>query len=318
MPPRPPPAEKALYARLKARQLALLVALHDHRSLRKAAQEIAISQPAATKMLHELEGAFGVPLFVRHAWGMEPTLYGDALTRYARGMLTDIRAAREEVTALAAGMRGKLRVGAVTGAVPRLLVPALEAVRARAPLVQVFLLVNASEVLGQALREGRLEVGIGPALPAAQAAGILQQPLARERLCVVARRGHALARRRALRMRDLARTTWVLQPPGTAGRDAIDTLFARDGIDPAAGLIETVSIVGTLALLQETDALSVLPVDLAQSYEAHGMLTRIEVRLTASTEYVLMTRSDRELSPLAAAFVAAARRPAGLARPAPR
>src|SRR5512141_2785792 len=107
---RPAASDKVLYARLKARQLALLVALYDQRSLRKAASEVAISQPAATKMLHELEDAFGAPLFVRHAWGMEPTLYGEALTRYARGMLTDIREAREEVAALAAGTRGKLRV----------------------------------------------------------------------------------------------------------------------------------------------------------------------------------------------------------------
>src|SRR6476646_2317722 len=67
-----------LLGRLKLRQLALVVAIDTHRSLRKAAEAVAVTQPAATRLLHDLEAALGVPLFVRHAWGMEPTGYGDA------------------------------------------------------------------------------------------------------------------------------------------------------------------------------------------------------------------------------------------------
>src|SRR6266542_6070228 len=64
--------------RVKPRQLALVVALSQRRSLRQAAADIAISQPAATKLLADLEATFGVALFERHAWGMQPTIYGDA------------------------------------------------------------------------------------------------------------------------------------------------------------------------------------------------------------------------------------------------
>ena len=81
--PRIPP-DWHLRARLKARQLALLVAIADHRSLRRAATEVAVSQPAATRLLAELEDALGVPLFERASWGMQPTPYGDTLIRYAR------------------------------------------------------------------------------------------------------------------------------------------------------------------------------------------------------------------------------------------
>src|SRR6266702_1417928 len=84
------PPDWHLRARLKARQLALLVAIADHRSLRRAAQVIAVTQPAATRMLADLEDALGVPLFDRVAWGMQSTPYGDTLIRYARGVLTDL------------------------------------------------------------------------------------------------------------------------------------------------------------------------------------------------------------------------------------
>jgi len=80
---------RPLIGRLKLRQMALLVALDLHRSLRRAAEAIAVTQPAATRLLRDLEQAFGAALFARHAWGMEPTAAGEALTRYARSLLTE-------------------------------------------------------------------------------------------------------------------------------------------------------------------------------------------------------------------------------------
>ena len=289
------------------RQLALVVALHERRSLRQAAADVAISQPAATKMLQEVEDTFGVALFERHAWGMAPTLYGETLARYARAILNDVREAGAEVAALASGARGKLRVGGVTGAVPKLLVPAVRAVKARAPQLQVFVLVNGSEVLAGALREGTLDVGIGSPLAPALTHGISSDYLHGEPLCIVARPEHPLARARRLRWRDVDGASWILQPRGSALRETIDALFTRARIEPGVALIETVSIVATLTLLQEFDALSVLPLDLARHYEAQRMLVRLALPAPGTTEYVIMVRDDRELSPAAAAFVTSVR-----------
>src|SRR5881394_793536 len=97
-----PPAS-TLRSRLRARQLALIVAIADRRSLRRAATDLAVTQPAATRMLAELEDALGVALFERAAWGMAPTAYGDTMIRYARGMLTDLVHARDEIAALVEG-----------------------------------------------------------------------------------------------------------------------------------------------------------------------------------------------------------------------
>lgn len=295
--------ERLLTSRLKMRQLALVVALHDRRSLRQAAAEIAISQPAATKMLQEIEQAFGVALFERHGWGMAPTLYGDTLARYARAILNGVREAGEEVAALASGARGKLRVGSVTGGVPTLLVPALRALNVSAPQLQVFVLVNASEVLASALRDGTLDVAVGPPLAPALASGIVSEALHRESLCIVARPEHPLAGMRSLRWRDIDGASWILQPQGSALRGSIDALFTRAHIRPGVAVIETVSIVATLSLLQAFDALSVLPLDLARHYESRRMLVRLALPAPGATEYVVMVPAERELSPSAAAFV---------------
>ncbi len=309
------PPDWHVRARLKARQLALLVAIADHRSLRRAAQHIAVTQPAATRMLADLEDALGIPLFDRFAWGMQSTPYGDTLIRYARGMLTDLSEARDEIAALASGAKGILRIGSVTGAVPRLLAPALRAVREGRPGLKVFVLVNTSDVLASALRQGTLDVGIGQLPADADASEFDVLPLRDEPLCLVVRAGHPLARGKAIDAGALAGLTWILHPPDSGMRADVNALLARARLRLPGDLIETVSIVATLALLQETDAVSVLPVDLAAHYAEHGLLARLplELPLGGGTTQ-LLTRANRRLAPAAQEFVATLRIVASSAR----
>ena len=302
------PPDWHLRTRLNVRQLALLVALDDLRSLRRAAGEIAVTQPAATRLLRDVETALGVQLFERTPRGMQPTIYGEALIRYARGILTDLSEARDELAAIASGAKGRLRVGSVTGAVPGLLVPALAAVRRNRPALRSYVLVNTTEVQIAALRQGTLDVAIGPLPPHEEGTSLVIEALGDEPLCVVARAGHALARRRQVAPAALADATWIVPPPDTALRQNVDALFAEAGMRPPADLIETVSIVATLALVQSIDALSVLPAGLAAYYEERGQLARLAVAMpTQGSRYELIYRDDRRLAPAAEDFVAIVR-----------
>jgi DNA-binding transcriptional LysR family regulator len=303
MPNRRPPLDP-LATRVKGRQLALVVALDARRSLRQAAADVAVTQPAATKLLRDLEDALGATLFDRHAWGMSPTPYGEAMIRYAHGILTDLDGAREEISALAAGARGVLRVGSVTGAVPHLVAPAIRAVRESRPGLRIRVLVNASEVLAAALRQGTLDVAVGPRPPDDDLAGLEAASLAEEPLTVVARAGHPLSRRRQGGLAQLAGAPWIVPPPGGPLRRDFDALHAAPGRSPPPDLIETVSIVATLALLQDSEAVSLLPVELARHYEKAGMLSRLPIALPGTdTRYELLTRANRQLAPGALAFV---------------
>ena len=100
----------------------------------------------------------------------------------------------------------------------------------------------------------------------------------------------------------------MLPPAGNPLRDTVEAFFAASGKRLPADLIETVSIVATLALLQQPRTLSVLPVDLARHYEARGMLRPLDVALPpGGGSYALLTRANRRLSPAAQAFVEALR-----------
>lgn len=299
----------ALLGRLRARHLALAVALDTHRSLRRAAAEIALTQPAATKLLRDLEDALGAPLFERHAWGMSPTAYGETLVRHARGVLNDLAQAQADIAAQRAGARGSLRVGGVTGSVPALVAPAIGALRAAHPRVRVYALVNTSEVLVDALRRGELDVAVTPRPPDDELDGLDTRALADEPLTIVARAGHPLARRRSVALSALTGSTWIVPPAGSPLRRDFDEIHAASGLRPPGDLVETVSIVATLALLQTSDAMSLLPEGLARHYEAPGMVARLAVALPgAGTRYEVMTRANRALAPAARAFIGALER----------
>jgi len=257
-----------------------------------------------------------VPLFDRAAWGMQPTPYGDTMVRYARGVLTDLAEARDEIAALAVGAKGRLRVGAETGAVPRLVTPALRDVREGRPGLRVFVLVNTSDVLVGALRQGTLDVAVGHLPARADAAEFDVVPLRTDPLRVVVRTGHALARKGTVLPAALARVSWILHPPDSGMRAEANAMLSRAGVRPPSDLVETVSIVATLALLETSDAVSVLPQDLADHYAAQGLLATLPLRLPngAGRMIELITRRGRQLSPAAQALVAALRRVADVPR----
>jgi DNA-binding transcriptional LysR family regulator len=101
-------------------------------------------------------------------------------------------------------------------------------------------------------------------------------------------------------------------------RADINAILARARLKPPGDVIETVSIVATLALLQGSDAVAVLPVDLARHYAEHGLLARLPLALPAGGGVTqLLTRANRLLAPVAQEFVATLTRlAASPARPA--
>ena len=89
-----------MFNRLRMRQLGLLLALNEQRSLRKAASQIGMTQPAATKMLREMEDVTELKLFDRFSRGVLPTAYGEVMIRYAQVVFSDLAGVRDELAAM--------------------------------------------------------------------------------------------------------------------------------------------------------------------------------------------------------------------------
>jgi DNA-binding transcriptional LysR family regulator len=298
--------EKFQQLRLKSQQIMLLAALDEHRNLRRAAAAIHTTQPAATASLQQLEERLGVSLFERLPRGMFPTAFGEAMIRYARGVLHDFEHAIEEIDALASGASGLLRIGSVMGAVPTILTDTLDVFHESNPNVRLSILVETSDLLVPALIRGELDIVLGRLPDGFQGNNLSPEPLEGEPMCVVGRPGHPMMRKRKLAIGDLLECRWILHPDGSPMRRRIEQAFRTAGIAVIPDILETASILATTSLLAKTDALSVVPEHVARHYAGFGMLGILPVSLPiAMDKLALITRNDRSASAAQSAFVAA-------------
>ena len=212
------PANLFRRLRIKSRQIMLLDALDEHRNLRRAAAAINTTQPAATALLQQLEEGLGVLLFERHARGMEPTVYGEVMIRYARGVLHDFAYAGDEMAALAAGAAGLVRIGSVMGGTPVLLTQGLARFKAGNPRVRISLQVDTSDLLMPALLRGDLDVVLGRLPDQFYDEDLEIEQLEGESMSVVARPGHPLFDLGEISLADLVAQTWILHPLGSPMR----------------------------------------------------------------------------------------------------
>src|SRR5690606_11237677 len=124
-------------ARLKTRHLMLLLHLDEQGSVLRAAEAARMTQPAASKLLAEMEGLLAVPLFDRHARGVQPTGYGQGRIRRARSAWLEIGRAQEEIAALRDGRMGQASIGAVVNPGTNLVPAAVAAIKREHPDILV-------------------------------------------------------------------------------------------------------------------------------------------------------------------------------------
>ena len=300
-------SDAALLLRLRTRQLLLLEALGRENNLGRAAAGLGMSQPAATKLLQQVEDAVGARLFTRLARGMEPTPSGEVLVRYARQALVDFGFAREQVAALQSGLRGRLRLGTVPGALPQLLAPALSAFQRQHPRVAVSVLVETSDVMIALLERGEVDLVLGRPTDRHTDEDLAIEPLLAEPQVAVVRVGHPLLVGQPT-LEDLVQWPWVLQPPGSPQRSRFESVLREAGLHARLDIIETASTVATTVLLEASDMAAIMPASLAAHYARLGVLRVVPLELPLRVPSIhLITRRHRELSPAAQGFVHALR-----------
>ena len=290
--------------RLKLRQLELLVRLFEHESLARAAAAMNITQPAATKLLHETERALDAILFDRLPRGMRATPCGEIMMRQARTVLAALERGSEEIAAFRGAAAGSVAVGSARGATATLLAPALAAIRRDRPRVRMTVLVDAAEILIPRLREARLDLVLGSVPDSLRGADLAFEALLDEPLAVVSGPHHSFARKKRLRWTDVARSEWVVYPQETALRPLFEGALLRSDSPDAPAAIETASVVATTMLLERTDMLAVMPRDVAEHYARFGMVGILPLKLPVGLGMVgLVRHADRELSPAALSAV---------------
>ena len=302
-------ARDSALGRIRLRHLQCFLAVAQFGNLRRAALALAITQPAVTKTINELEDMLDKPLFVRGRHGATLTPEGETFMRHAGDSVNALGSAVDSV--LRPPDAAPLRVGALPTAAAAVLPAVLQAFGQRWPQVSVRVGTGRNAQLIEQLRARELDAVIGRLADPELMTGLSFEPLYAEPMVIVLRPGHALAPRTA-RSADPALAAigaqpLVLPPGGTLIRQVADAFMRRHGISPQAGLVETLDTALARALVLQADNLWFTPRGAVQADLEAGTLRRLSPNLTPEEPVGLMLRTEPVGSATLQTFIAAVR-----------
>lgn len=177
-----------------------------------AARELGYTQPAITQQMKALERSVGTPLFVRTGRRMRLTEAGEALARHAEVILGSIAAAQEQMSALTRLRAGRVRMCAFPSAGATIVPEALARLAAGHPGVRVELQEGEPPDSLQRVVSGECDISLAftyPGLHEQVPDELVEIPLLEDQLTVLLPAGHPMARRRAVRLGELAEERWI-------------------------------------------------------------------------------------------------------------
>ena len=285
-------------SRLKTRHLLLLLHLYEQRSVVRAAEAANMTQPAASKLLAEMEDMLGVQLFERHARGVEPTWYGQVLIRRARSALSEIGRAHDEIAALRAGRMGQASIGTVVNPGTTLVPQAIAAVKRDFPEILIRVEMDYSRPLVAKLLDGQLDIVIGRIMGPEGVGELEFEPLADEPHSGIVRTGHPLAERGRVNHADLVDYGWIMPPAASVLRNRLDSVFLEHGLSPPSSIVETSALPVIIHLLRHSDMLAALPAESVAPYLQTGQMQALPIDLGVRMDYFgIIRRRDQQLSP---------------------
>ena len=192
-------------------QLRTFCRVAQRGSVTAAAQELGYTQSAVSRQISALEASIDARLFDRRARGVQLTEHGQCLLPHAESLLERLDAARRDLADLNNLERGGLRVGAFATANAVLVPHALAAFRHVHPNISLSVVEGSTHRQLAWLEAGEVDVAVVSAFPD-QRLGDARIDLVRlsdDTMLVAVPRSHRLARRRRLRLRELAEENWI-------------------------------------------------------------------------------------------------------------
>ncbi len=291
-------------------KLEFLLALAREKHFGRAADACGVTQPTLSAGVKQIEDAFGVLLVNRGSRFQGFTAEGERVLEWARRIVGDTRAMRQEVQALKHGLAGKLRIAAIPTAlamVETLTTP----YRARHPQVQFTIYSRTSlEILG--LLEN-LEIDAGITYLDNEPLGrVTAVPLYRERYRLLVAADAPLGDRDTVSWADVAQVPLCLLTPDMQNRRIIERLLRETGTNPHITL-ESDSMILLYSHVKSGRWASVMPARLATTLGLTDVLRAIPIVEPEASHTIGLVAPAREpMTPLTAALVTEARRVAPL------
>ena len=291
---------------LKLRDLHILLTVVQRGSMAKAAAALAISQPAVSKAIADMEHTVGLRLLDRRRNGIEPTAYGSALVRRGLAIFDELKHGVEELAFLADPTAGELRIGSTESIAAGLLPAVIERFSREHPRVHLDIAQAVMSTLHyRELRERSIDLLLGR-IPTPFAEDDLETDIVYDdQVVVVAGRHSKWARSRRLKLADLAGEPWILPPANTLPGSLAEELFRASGAaEMPRAPVTTLSIHLCCRLVASGRFVTTLPTSILRFAGRDLSLKVLPIKLPAQPRPVaIITLKNRTLSPVAKLFI---------------
>jgi DNA-binding transcriptional LysR family regulator len=290
-------------------QLRIFIAVAERQHVTRAAQALNLAQSAASHAIASLETRHGVKLFNRIGRRIELTEAGKALLAEARNILARVERAELGLSEFGNLERGTLVVQASQTIASYWLPRHLVAFRRAHPGIDIRLTIGNTAEVADAVESGAAELSFVEG--AVESRQLVSAAVARDQLVLVVGPEHSWASGRAPETADLSTSEWVLREPGSGTRSVFEEALARLGVDLAKLRIamELPSNEAVRAAVEAGLGATALSASVAAPSIENGLLHHVKFALP-EREFHVVRHSERHLSRIADAFLAAVETPA--------
>ncbi len=290
--------------RLKLHDLHVLMAVVQAGSMNKAAALLNTGQSAVSRSITELEHAVGARLLDRNPQGVEPTAYGRALLDGGAAAFDDLRQAMKNIEFLADPAAGEVRIGSSALLAASFVSAVVDRLSRRYPRIVFHLVTGYVETLHRELSARNVD------LLAVRRFGPINDKrfdfefLFDDSFVVAAGAENPWARRRTMKLAQLADQPWVLPPPGSVIGSIVTEAFRASGLEYPRTAVVTESPEVRTSLLATGRFITIFPASALRFASRQSDIKVLPVRLpTAHIPNGIVTLKNRTLSPVAQLFI---------------
>lgn len=280
---------------IKLQHIEMLLTIEQTGSIRAASKLLGKSQPAITKALRQAETELGTAIFKRAPSGVAVTEEGTRILRRAGIVQAELRKMHEEVEQLRGEATGQLNVTVSPMAAARIVGGAIRRFRRRFPKVHVRITGGHEPMAFGPVRDGLVDLVIGPEPRASDTAGLSVAHLVDTPVAIIA--GETSRWVNETRLADLAEADWLMI--GTRARlPYLQRHFLSRGLSPPDPMVTSDSITSILAMVEGGDVLCTFPGLLIEFVEARWKIRALDLdEPLYSSPIALITASDRPPTP---------------------
>jgi DNA-binding transcriptional LysR family regulator len=216
---------------VELRHVRYFLAVADYRNFRKAAEQLHIAQPPLSRQIRQLEEDLGVVLFVRNKQRVELTRAGQAFLEEARKLIVQAGHATEAARHAQKGESGVVKIGIASG-LGGVVNRVVAELRRRLPAIDIECKDVFSTHQNESLHRGEIDVGF--LRPPVDQTNLNCELLFEEEFVVVLPKRHRLAKRRSLRLKEVADEPLIIFDRSFSSGlyDKIVGLYSRQGFTP--------------------------------------------------------------------------------------